>query len=81
MLKSKRIYHGNSRYCVGKPWHNHLQSQAARVKVIPPEVLAERNAALSHNPDITALVCGDPLPGRSALDKRNHPHADHPPRP
>jgi hypothetical protein len=36
----------------------------------PPEVLAERDAALANHVDLTALILGDPAPGRSALDRR-----------
>lgn len=36
----------------------------------PPEVLAERDAAMWRPTTLTALVFGDPLPGRSALDRR-----------
>jgi hypothetical protein len=41
---------------------------------IPPEVLADKahRATLEHH-DFTAAFCGDPLPGRSALDKRHAP--------
>lgn len=31
---------------------------------------AERDAALAHPRTVTQQLCGDPLPGRSALDKR-----------
>jgi hypothetical protein len=37
--------------------------------VIPDSVLTNRAWRMSQEPrDITAAVCGDPLPGRSALD-------------
>lgn len=36
----------------------------------PPEVLAERDATLSLPRTLTSLLCGDPPPGRSALDRR-----------
>jgi hypothetical protein len=35
----------------------------------PEEALAERQYAFSHPITTTAAFCGDPLPGRSALDK------------
>lgn len=39
--------------------------------VIPREVLADRERRLSLAPSsLTALLCGDPLPGCSAIDKR-----------
>lgn len=39
----------------------------------PPDcVIEEARAAMSAGPrDTTAALCGDPLPGRSALDRRN----------
>ena len=39
----------------------------------PPEVLAERDIALSQQMDLTAQVLGDPPPSRSALAKRTSP--------
>lgn len=36
----------------------------------PPEVLAERDAALANHVEVTAVLMGDPAPGRSALDRR-----------
>jgi transposase-like protein len=37
---------------------------------IPPEVIAERDRAFACSQDLTAVLLGDPLPGRSALDRR-----------
>jgi hypothetical protein len=37
---------------------------------IPPEVQHERDRALAAPRDLTAILLGDPLPGRSALDRR-----------
>lgn len=37
--------------------------------VIPVEVLRERDER-GHHVSLTAALMGDPLPGRSALDKR-----------
>lgn len=37
---------------------------------IPPEVLRERDEALSHVPTLTAALFGDPPPSRSALAQR-----------
>ena len=40
----------------------------------PPSILAERDACLSYgHVSLTAAICGDPLPGRSALDRRRSP--------
>jgi hypothetical protein len=38
---------------------------------VPPTVLQERAQRLSvmHQRDLTASICGDPAPGRSALDE------------
>lgn len=39
---------------------------------IPPEVLADRDRRLSLAPrSLVARVCGDPLPGYSALERRS----------
>lgn len=38
--------------------------------VVPRDVLFERKRALKAPRSLTALCCGDPAPGRSALDKR-----------
>ena len=40
------------------------------VREIPNRVLVERDHALSQSVSITASMMGDPLPGRSALDKK-----------
>jgi hypothetical protein len=37
---------------------------------VPAHVLAEREAALFQPRDLTAILMGDPPPGRSALDRR-----------
>lgn len=45
---------------------------AAYSRTPPDCVLEEARAAISAGPrDTTAAVCGDPLPGRSALDRKN----------
>ena len=36
----------------------------------PPEVIAEAARAYAAPRDVTAVICGDPLPGRSARDRR-----------
>ncbi len=36
---------------------------------IPPHVLAERDRAYSQYQSLTAMIFGDPRPGRSALDR------------
>lgn len=36
----------------------------------PPSVLIERERATRAEVSLTASLCGDPLPGRSALDKQ-----------
>lgn len=40
---------------------------------VDPEAQAERDRAYSQARSFTAAFCGDPLPGRSALDKRPKP--------
>jgi hypothetical protein len=43
----------------------------APVVVAPDHVLAERDRTLARAPrDLTAAIAGDPLPGRSALDRK-----------
>ena len=38
---------------------------------VPDHVLAEREQCLARQPrDLTAAIVGDPLPGRSALDRK-----------
>ena len=37
---------------------------------IPPDVEAERSRAYDPNPTANMVLCGDPRPGRSALDKK-----------
>lgn len=51
---------------------HHLPTRDAPAQVVVPEnVLADREARLSLRPaSRTAELMGDPLPGRSALDKR-----------
>lgn len=45
-----------------------MYARAARG--VPANVLAERDAVQAREPrDLTAAFCGDPLPGRSALDR------------
>ncbi len=39
-----------------------------------PETIEEAARAIAAGPrNITAALCGDPLPGRSALDRRSRP--------
>jgi hypothetical protein len=38
----------------------------------PAEVIAERDRALYAPQSLTAMLLGDPLPGRSALDRRGN---------
>jgi len=41
-----------------------------RVVTVPDHVLAEREQCLARPRDLTAAIAGDPLPGRSALDRK-----------
>lgn len=59
--------HKNENLVRGNP--SYLRDAKARVDV-SLSVLEERDRALSAERDLTAMLCGDPLPGRSALDKR-----------
>ncbi len=57
------------RYANPYPGQSHITS--FRVE-IPSRVAAERDRAMELGPQsITAAMMGDPLPGRSALDRRN----------
>jgi hypothetical protein len=57
-----------SRRAEGKPEARYIMPTKC-----PPEVLAERDRALSQQTDLTAQVFGDPPPARSALGKRISP--------
>lgn len=47
------------------------QVETADIIDIPFRVVRDREARLAARPvDLTAIICGDPLPGRSALDKK-----------
>jgi hypothetical protein len=39
-------------------------------RAIPDEVLADRDKRSNAPRSLSALICGDPAPGQSALDKR-----------
>lgn len=65
--------------------HGHLRAQPGkevrhesepRARTIPAEVIADAHARsfLSHR-SLTSAFCGDPLPGRSALDERKQANA------
>jgi len=48
-----------------------IQNQVGRDPEIPEHVLAERDRRLDlERTTVTAIFCGDPLPGYSALDRR-----------
>ena len=55
-------------------WGGELPRRAEIVKAPPEDVLAERDRALARERSLTAIVFGDPLPGRSALDWRRAEH-------
>jgi hypothetical protein len=38
---------------------------------VPPEREADRDRRMAADRDITSMLCGDPAPGQSALDKMN----------
>ena len=46
-------------------------SRSESDRYIPPAVIEDRDLRQTLAPrDLTAILCGDPLPGRSALDRR-----------
>lgn len=54
-------------------WSSYPASGGRRESIgpeVPTEVLAERNRAYAAPVSLTAMVMGDPLPGRSALEAR-----------
>lgn len=54
------------------PTHNHIRFGVGEKCVVPPDVLAERDARLCalESRSQTAELFGDPAPGFSALDRR-----------
>lgn len=51
-----------------------LNPMVAQGKVeIPERVLLDRNRRHAAARSITSMLCGDPAPGQSALDKRRQP--------
>jgi IS30 family transposase len=49
--------------------------QDVHVVSVPEHVLTERDQRLARQPrDLTAAIAGDPLPGRSALDRLQSRH-------
>jgi hypothetical protein len=64
---------GRSRGLIGEACHGYARVVHHEVQVvsIPASVLAAREARLALSPrDLTAAIAGDPLPGMSALDRR-----------
>lgn len=52
---------------------NHRSTVSVHEYIAPPppfHVIAERERALMAPRDLTGLLMGDPLPGRSALDRK-----------
>ena len=51
--------------------HKQTAGRAAPSKIVPPpEVIDERNRAYFAEVPVSVTLMGDPLPGRSALDKK-----------
>jgi plasmid stabilization system protein ParE len=49
----------------------HVIGQNPDMTQVPPELIEDRDRRYSIMPrDLTALLCGDPLPGMSALERR-----------
>ena len=46
------------------------QREQVKSKIVPEDVLADRDRRSNALRSLTALFCGDPAPGQSALDKR-----------
>lgn len=68
--RSGRSFIGKYREPARKTPRARIKNQVHHVQQIPREVIAERNrAALLGHPSVTSVLCGDPLPGRSALDR------------
>lgn len=66
----RKHYRENEKQRYGSYRTNHRAMAGPR---LTPEELGERLSEIP--PDtrtVTAQFCGDPLPGRSALDRRNH---------
>lgn len=60
---------------VGYKFNNELYAQrAARDKKRIEAEMDKRDALLAIPQSLTAAICGDPLPGRSALDKARGAH-------
>ena len=67
------LHMNRSRALIGEACRGYARvvPQQAPVVNIPDSVLAERAARLALSPrDLTAAIAGDPLPGRSALERR-----------
>ena len=50
-------------------FRNHASGIKSDKTVVPDHVIKERDRAYAQYQDTTAWICGDPLPGRSALDR------------
>jgi DNA-binding CsgD family transcriptional regulator len=60
-----------SRAAIGDACRGAAHINDVHVVAVPAHVLAERDARLALDPrNLTAAFAGDPLPGRSALDKK-----------
>jgi hypothetical protein len=58
----------------GRPQLDRTKPASAERTRSPSEAFAERDAVLAGAPrSLTAALCGDPLPGRSALDRMRAP--------
>jgi hypothetical protein len=65
----RKQYRQNEKVRYGSYRTNHRAAGGPRVT---EEELSERKAEIpSDTRTVTAQFCGDPLPGRSALDRRN----------
>jgi hypothetical protein len=44
--------------------------RGGNTRIVPPEVIADRDYAYAAEPNPNIAILGDPLPGRSALDRK-----------
>jgi hypothetical protein len=59
-----------------KKWERSHTAGFARFRPTPAELRALARAIPPDTRDVTARLCGDPLPGRSALDRREEAGVD-----
>lgn len=69
----RTMRHNEQRYANGYYEPNALGRNYTDRGRPPPEDVAARLAEIPRDTrDLTAFICGDPLPGRRAIDRRQH---------